>query len=113
MREPETKSVVGNSQVFNPCELIPQYVVGMDIYSRGITGFESGKGAGGSTAQTHLTRSVLLCTARVTNLSLEDSETRKTEETFILGRRRTQSLANDTWAGPWYEYEYEDEDAHT
>ena len=54
------------------------------------------------------------------------------------GRRRTQSLANDTWAGPWYEYEdeyarkslandtwagpwyecvdeyeYEDEDTHT
>ena len=32
-----------------------------------------------------------------------------------MGRRRTQSLANDTWAGPWYEYEDEDEyeDAHT
>ena len=35
-----------------------------------------------------------------------------------MGRRRTQRLANDTWAGPWYEYEYdadedEDEDTHT
>ena len=27
-----------------------------------------------------------------------------------MGRRRTQRLANDTWAGPWYEYEYEDAD---
>ena len=30
-------------------------------------------------------------------------------------RRCTQNLVNDTWAGPWYKYEYEDEyeDAHT
>ena len=27
-----------------------------------------------------------------------------------MGRRRTQSLANNTWAGPWYEYEYEYDD---
>ena len=26
-----------------------------------------------------------------------------------MGRRRTQNHVNDTWAGPWYEYEYEDE----
>ena len=39
--------------------------------------------------------------------------------TMVRVRVRTQSLANDTWAGPWYEYEYEDkyedeyEDTHT
>ena len=36
-----------------------------------------------------------------------------------MGRRRTRSLANDTWAGPWYKFvdeyedEYEGEDTHT
>ena len=31
------------------------------------------------------------------------------DRTMVRVRVRTQSLANDTWAGPWYEYEDEDE----
>ena len=45
-----------------------------------------------------------ICLETINNLTGLTSTT--TQET----RRRTQRLANDTWAGPWYEYEYEYDD---